>query len=360
VIRGGDVVAPEAGRRRADVFVRDGRIVEAGEAARAIDATGKLVVPGLVDLHAHVFAGQDLGVDPDVVGPASGTTTFVDTGTAGAHLFGAFRRGTIERAVPSVRAFLNISTIGVTSMRLAGELENLAYCDVDACVACAREHADLVLGVKVRASANVVGAAGDEPLRRARAAADRLGLPLMVHIGQAPSGIETVLAALGEGDVLTHCFSGWRDNGLLLDGRVRPSVLAAQRRGVRFDVGHGMGSFDAEVARALLDQGFAPDAISSDIHAYSRDAVGDLPAVMSKFLALGLSLEEVVARTTLHPARALGLDAGTLRVGAPADVAVLELLDGPVEFEDTWGHAFAGERRLRTVTTVQRGEVVHG
>jgi dihydroorotase len=245
-------------------------------------------------------------------------------------------------------------------MLQAGELENLAYCDVDACVACAREHADLIAGVKVRAAANVVGANGDEPLRRARAAADRLGLPLMVHLGPAPSDVEVILAALGDGDVLTHCFTGWEGNGLLLDGRVRPSVLAAQRRGVRFDVGHGMGSFDVEVARAMLDQDFAPDAISSDIHAYSREAVGDLPAVMSKFLALGLSLEEVVARATLHPARALGLEAGTLREGAVADVAVLEVVDGPVEFHDTWGHAFAGQRRLRAVLTIQGGEVVHG
>jgi dihydroorotase len=314
-----------------------------------IDVTDKLVVPGLIDMHAHVFAGQDLGVDPDVVGPATGTTTFIDTGTAGAHTFGAFRRGTIDRAIPRIRAFLNISTIGITSMRLAGEAENLAYCDVDACVGAAREHADLILGVKVRASANVVGANGDEPLRRARQAADALGLPLMVHIGEAPSGIETVLDSLGAGDVLTHCFSGWRDNGLLLDGRIRPSVLAAQRRGVIFDVGHGMGSFDAEVAKMMLDQGFAPDTISSDVHAY---AAARLPDVMSKFLALGLSLDEVVSRATLAPAQALGLT-------PPADdVTVLELVDAPVEWQDTWGHTFAGTQRLRVVHTIQGGEIV--
>jgi dihydroorotase len=339
-----------------DLWISGSRISRPGDATREIDVTGKLVVPGLIDMHAHVFAGQDLGVDPDVVGPASGTTTFIDTGTAGAHTFGAFRRGTIDRAIPRIRAFLNISTIGITSMRLAGEAENLAYCDVDACVDAAREHADLVLGVKVRASANVVGANGDEPLRRARAAADKLGLPLMVHIGEAPSGIETVLDALGSGDILTHCFSGWRDNGLLLDGRIRPSVLEAQRRGVVFDVGHGMGSFDAEVAKALLDQGFAPDTISSDIHAY---ATAQLPDVMSKFLALGLSLDEVIARVTLGPARALGLTGGMLREGELADVTVLELVDAPVEWEDTWDHTFPGTRRLRVVHTIQRGEV-HG
>jgi dihydroorotase len=314
-----------------------------------IDVTGKLVVPGLIDMHAHVFAGQDLGVDPDVVGPQTGTTTFIDTGTAGAHTFGAFRRGTIDRAIPRIRAFLNISTIGITSMLLAGEAENLAYCDVDACVGAAREHADLILGVKVRASANVVGANGDEPLRRAREAADKLGLPLMVHIGEAPSGIEDVLAALGAGDVLTHCFSGWRDNGLLEDGRIRPSVLAAQRRGVIFDVGHGMGSFDVEVARALLDQGFAPDTISSDVHAY---ATARLPDVMSKFLALGLSLDEVVSRATLAPARALGLKV------PDDDLTVFELVDAPVEWEDTWGHTFSGTQRLHTVHTIQGGEIV--
>jgi dihydroorotase len=177
----------------------------------------------------------------------------------------------------------------------------------------------------------------------------------MVHIGEAPSGIETVLNALGSGDVLTHCFSGWRDNGLLgEDGRIRPSVLEAQRRGVIFDVGHGMGSFDAEVARALLDQGFAPDTISSDIHAYST---ARLPEVMSKFLALGLTLDEVIARATLGPARALGLQGGTLREGEPGDVTVLQLVDGPVEWEDTWGHTFAGTRRLQVVLTIQGGEV---
>jgi dihydroorotase len=310
-----------------------------------------------------VFAGQDLGVDPDRVGPASGTTTFIDTGSAGGHLFGAFRRGTIDRAVPRIRAFLNISTLGTTSIRLAGELENLAYCDEDVCVACAEEHRDLIVGVKVRASGNVVGPNGDEPLRRARRAADRLGLPLMVHLGPAPSRVETILDCLGAGDVLTHCFTGAADNRLLDEhGRLRPGVPAAQRRGVRFDVGHGMGSFDSEIARSMLAEGFAPDAISSDIHAYSAECVGDLPTVMAKFVALGLSLEEVVARTTLQPARVLGLDGdgvGTLRVGAPADLVALEVVDGPVVFHDTWGHDFDGTRSLRAALTVQAGRIVH-
>lgn len=371
LLHGGTVVDPEARggmRRRADVLVLDGRIAAVEEAplcpegTRAVDVSGLLVTPGLVDLHAHVFVGQDLGVDPDVVGPASGTTTFVDTGSAGGHLFGAFRRGTIDRATARVRAFLNISSIGATSILLAGELENLAYCDEDVAAICATEHADLVIGIKVRASGNVVGASGAEPMLRARRVADRLGLPLMIHLGPAPPGSEEIMAQLHAGDVLTHCFTGFEDNRLFLDGRVRESVLAARERGVVFDVAHGMSAFDAEVASEMLAAGFLPDTISSDVHAYSLDAIGDLPAVMSKFLALGMDVDDVIDRTTLKPAQHAGLAAdgvGTLRVGAPADVAAFELVEGPIAYADTRGGTFSGSRRLRAALTVRAGAIVH-
>lgn len=369
LLRGGEVLDPASGFRGvADVAVAGGRIAALEEdlprarATRVLDVSGLLVTPGLVDLHAHVFVGQDLGVDPDAVGPASGTTTFVDTGSAGAHVFGAFLRGTIERATPRILSFLNISTIGTTSIMLAGELENLAYCDEDICVACAAEHPDVVIGVKVRASGNVVGASGSEPLLRARRAADRIGVPLMVHLGPAPPGSDEILGQLGAGDVLTHCFTGFEDNRLTVEGRIRPTVTAARERGVRFDVGHGMAAFDAEVAASMIAEGFLPDTISSDVHAYSIGDVGDLPAVMSKFLALGLSLEEVIARTTLAPSRLLGLDGagtGTLRVGAPADLAALRVVDAPVAFSDTRGNAFSGRRSLRAVLTVCDGAVVY-
>jgi dihydroorotase len=371
LLHGGEVLDPEAGtRRRADVAIVDGRIAGVGEGpaiavpedARRVDVGGLLVAPGLVDLHAHVFAGQDLGVDPDVVGPPAGTTTFVDTGSAGAHLIGAFRRGTIDRAQARVRAFLNIASIGATSIMLAGELENLAYSDPDACLAAAREHDDVVIGVKVRASGNVVGASGAEPLHRARRVADDLGVPLMVHLGPAPPGTDEILAALGPGDILTHCYTGFADNRLVLGGRIRDSVLAARERGVVFDVAHGMSAFDAEVAAAMIAEGFRPDTVSSDVHAYSLDSVGDLPAVMSKLLALGMGLEEVVAATTIRPAEHAGLAAdgvGTLRTGACADVTALEIVEGRVTYADTRGSTFSGNRRLRAALTVRAGVVVH-
>lgn len=371
LLHGGEVLDPETGeRRRADLAIVDGRIagvgpagtVEVPEGCRRIDVGGLLVTPGLVDLHSHVFAGQDLGVDPDVVGPPAGTTTFVDTGSAGAHLIGAFRRGTIDRAASRVRAFLNIASIGTTSILLAGELENLAYADVDACLAAACEHADRVIGIKVRASGNVVGANGAEPMHRARRVADQLGLPLMVHLGPAPPDTEEILATLGAGDILTHCYTGFADNRLLVDGRVRESVLAARERGVVFDVAHGMSAFDAEVAAGMIAEGFRPDTISSDVHAYSLDSVGDLPAVMSKLLALGMSLEEVIAAATIVPARHAGLatdGVGTLRPGAPGDVAAFEIVEGGITYADTRGHGFSGDRRLQAALTVRAGVIVH-
>lgn len=373
LLHGGTVVDPEAGgadrmRRRADVLISDGRIAAVGEAldcpegARRVDVSGLLVTPGLVDMHAHVFVGQDLGVDADVVGPASGTTTFIDTGSAGGHLFGAFRRSAVERSSARIRSFLNISSIGTTSILLAGELETLAYADEAVAEACAKENDDLVIGIKVRASGNVVGASGGEPMLRARRVADRLGLPLMIHLGPAPPSSEEIMAELRPGDVLTHCYTGFEENRLFVDGRVRESVLAARERGVVFDVAHGMAAFDAEVATDMLAAGFRPDTISSDVHAYSIDSVGDLPAVMSKFLALGMELDEVIACATLKPAIHAGLAAdgvGTLRPGAPADVAAFELVEGPVQYADTRGRTFTGRRRLRTALTVQAGAVVH-
>jgi dihydroorotase len=369
LLRGGTVFdADRAEFVRADVGIEAGRVRELrpdiGTAgyARVLDVTDRIVSPGLVDFHAHVFRGQDLGLDADVIGPRSGTTTYVDAGSAGAHLFGAFLRSTVQAAIPRIVAFLNISTIGTTSILLAGELANLDYCDEAACESAVARYSDHIVGIKVRASGNVAGPNGLEALGRALRVAERVGLPVMVHVGPKPPTIERIFDLLRPGDIVTHCFTGLDANGAAANGATKPAARAAYERGVAFDVGHGMGGFDVTAARTMIEAGLPPHAISTDLHAYSTQAVADMCAVLTKFLALGLSVGDVLARATISPARLVGLDrqgVGVLRVGGPADVAVLSLEDAHVELTDTVGNVFHGSRRLTTVTTIQAGRIVH-
>lgn len=364
VVRGGQVFDSVQGTfASADVVVTDGVIAALGpgvatdySAAETVDATGLLVAPGLVDMHTHVFPGQVDSVPTARFGPTGATTTFVDAGSAGAHLWGAFTL-LIDQLDQRVVPFINISTIGITSMMLEGELATPPYVSVEECVA-AVSRIPRAAGVKVRASENVGHEHTEAGLHAARAAADELELPLMVHLGPAPADIDMILGSLRAGDVLTHCFTGFAENGLIVDGALRASVVEARERGVLFDVGHGMGGFRYETAQRAFDLGFLPDTISTDLHAYSADLIVDLPTTLSRFLAIGLSLPEVLTRATAAPARALGLleqGIGQLKVGGVADIAVLRLSDEPVEYVDVRGNAYAGSRKLTAEHTIQAG-----
>lgn len=388
VIRGGAVFDPaRTGIAQSDVYLRGEQVVERFEPARTdtvIDATGLLVTPGWVDLHTHIFAGQDLGVDPNLLGPRTSVTTMIDAGSSGAHVYDAFASSVLPTAIPRIRSFLNVSSIGTTSILLAGELRQLAYVDEQACIAAIERHRGQIIGVKVRASENVGGANARRALHRARAIADAVALPLMVHIGPPPPSYDEVLAMLHAGDIVTHCFTGYTrtpiadpDNGDRLYG----AAVAARERGVIFDVGHGGGSFDARRVAAALRAGFPPDTISSDVHAYADlPAGGDvtavaahhpvadsslieqgLPLVATKMLALGLSLEETLLRVTAAPAAVAGLASlgvGSLAPGSPADIALFRLEHGPIALTDPKGFVFSGDRALRAVMTLQAGAVV--
>jgi dihydroorotase len=237
---------------------------------------------------------------------------------------------------------------------------NIDYANVEACAKAVAENADLTLGVKVRITDSVVGQNGLEPLRRAIRAAEMAGkqFRVMCHIGAAPGNLSDLLDLLRPGDILTHAYSG-AGNNTVQGGRVLPAALAAKQRGVVVDVGHGGGSFDYTVCEPAMQQGFGPDTISSDIHGVSINTPGypTLPWVMSKFLGLGMPLEEVVARATSEPGRIIGKvpGLGTLAVGAPADLAIFDLVDGPVEFVDTRNNKRAGTRKLVPVLTVKGG-----
>ncbi|MBI3974420.1 MAG: amidohydrolase/deacetylase family metallohydrolase [Chloroflexi bacterium] len=388
LLQGGEVFDPEQERRYlADVAIANGRIaavardIDPSSAERVIDVRGKLVTPGLIDLHAHGYWGVTYdGLLVDAVAGRSGVTTWVDAGSAGAATFPGFRRYVIAPSRTRIIPFLNLCAIGII-YRGVQEFTDLRFADVSFAVEMVEEHRDLIAGIKLRLGRSIVEGNDDHPIWLAREVADLTGLPIMVHIGEPPPTLPRILAALGPGDVVTHCFRGspWGVGSILVRGAVRPEVRAARERGVRFDVGHGAGGFSFAVARAALDAGFLPDTISSDLHQVSiRGAARDLPNVLSKFLALGMPLEAVIRRATLAPAQVIqqtgrgkgshdtsGAPArggaadrdglGTLRVGAPADIAVFELEHGEFEFVDTLGQCLAGTQRLVNVLTIRAG-----
>jgi len=367
LIRGGQVLDPAQGLRgRYDLGIRWGRVVviapaiPVDRAQRVIAADGNLVVPGLVDLHTHVYPlGSALGLPADELVPYTATTTYVSAGDAGANNFGAFRHYVMASARSRMFAFVHISRIGLAGFPV-GEALNIEYADVDAAAKCVAENSDVVIGVKVRISRNVVGTNQLEPLRRAIRAAEAAGggARVMCHIGDAPGDLSDLLDLLRPGDILTHTYSG-AGNNIVQNGKVLPAALAAKRRGVIIDVGHGGGSFDYTVAEPAIDQGLTPDTISSDIHAVSGNTPGMpyLPWVMSKFLNMGFSLEQVIALVTSAPARVINRvdKLGTLAIGAPADVSILKLVEEPVEFVDTRDHRRAGKRWLKPIQTVRAG-----
>ena len=367
VIRGGDVIDPSQGLRGTrDIGIRNGQIaaiepqIAAEKAAQSIDAKGRLVMPGLVDLHAHVFPqGSAIGLPADELAAFTATTTYVSAGDAGANNFSAFKHYVIAQARSRIFAFVHVSSIGLAGFPV-GEMKNIDYANVDLTAKTVAENQDVVLGVKVRESIDVVGENGLEPLRRARLAAQRSGTDarVMCHIGNAPGDLSELLNLLRPGDVLTHAYSG-AGNNVVQNGRLLEAALEAKKRGVIIDVGHGGGSFSYLIAEPALAQGLMPDTISSDIHAYSGNSpsLPFLPNVMSKFLNLGLSLDQVVSMATERPAKIIGrIDKlGTLQVGAPADVAIMELIEGPVDFVDTMKNVRKGDRQLKPVQLVRAG-----
>ncbi|MCL4466432.1 MAG: amidohydrolase/deacetylase family metallohydrolase [Chloroflexi bacterium] len=330
------------------------------DAGRAIDVSGTIVMPGLVDFHTHAYWGVcEYGVDPDLTFLPRGTTTILDVGSAGAITLPGFRHYVVERSRTRIKALLHVNTAGMTHS--VGELIGLQYLDPERTAAVAKENADLIVGIKVRLSRNVAGENDWQAFQAARKAAELAGIPLMVHFGSSFTPLAQVLDAMRPGDILTHCFSGRANNIMDEKGRLLPEVWAAVRRGVNVDVGHGMGSFNFDTASAALKQGLLPTTISSDLHAYSQPyPVIDLLTVMSKFVyVLGLPLGEVVRRATAVPAQLLGLAdvAGSLRVGAPADVAVVRELAGQFELWDADKNSRLSPNLLTPFLTLRAGEV---
>jgi dihydroorotase len=374
LIKGGRVIDPAQGiSDERDVAISGSKItrlakdIPESEARQVLDARGKIVTPGLIDLHVHVYDGVvPYGIPPDPNCIAKGVTTVVDAGSAGAHTFPGFRRYIINVASTRVYALLNISVIGQACHSMThqwGELLDLRYANPKLAILTIEKNRDVIKGIKIRLGRTLSGENDMQALKLAREAANAVRMPIMVHIGGTTSPLPEILSMLKKGDIVTHCYRGGDGGTLDEKGRVLPAVFKAVERGVHFDVGHGVGSFSFDVAEKALKQDLYPGTISSDLHQLNvAGPVFDLATTLSKFMFLGMTLDQVIERASTNAARTLDFPFGfgTLREGAEADVAVFDLREGNFEFTDCERQRRTGHLKLFPVATVKAGEIYGG
>lgn len=360
--------APSLRFQRLDVRVQDGKITRV-----AADLTpepdehvlrihGKLLLPGLVDFHLHCFRqGQVLSIDAEEVAPRTGTTTFVDGGSSGALNFQAFREHVIEPAGVRILAFLNISAIGLVSVGATGvafaENDDDRLLDIASAIEVIEKNRDIIIGVKVRA---YTGLASPAALTRGREVADRTRSFMMVHIASGPPHFEEILPHLRAGDIVTHIFHGGEDSLLDGQGRVREVFREAKARGVTFDVGLDRIHTSFTVVRAALADGFFPQYLSTDLTMPNRHVTVDMPTTISKFVALGMPLEQAIAASGHSAAVKLGMDKvfGVIREGNQADLGIFELQEGAFEYRDTYGNTLQATKRLAPLQTLYAGRTL--
>jgi dihydroorotase len=364
LIAGGEVRDPARKfGAKADVGIRDGRIAAIEErlprerAREVIDASGLYVVPGLIDLHTHCYhSATTIGIEADPIAARSGVTTWVDAGTFGYAQTPGFRRWIVEPAQARIYGFVylymdNRNPDADPLKYVRGQMKNTGEM--------ATRNRDIILGVKVQVGSNMSGRYSYDLFKIARELCDRFQLKMMAHISFAPPETDQVMELMKPGDVVTHCYNTHSIGILTPEGQIKASVLEARRRGVIFDVGHGSGSFNFEIARKALAAGFAPDTISSDIYSLNVNGpVYDLPTTMSKLLAVGMSFDDVLERVTIAPAKVVDRlpGMGTLAVGAPADVAVVALEQGEFTLTDSQRNTRRVNQRITSRATICRGK----
>lgn len=371
ILRGGHVIDSK-NRLSAvrDVAIKDGKIAAVAEridparATKSVDVNGLYVTPGLIDIHVHVYTGTgekgsyagDNSVPPDGFTFRSGVTTVVDAGSSGARNFEDFKERIIDRSKTRVLAFLNIVGAGMRGDEFEHKLDDM---DAGVAAAMAEKHKGLIVGIK---TAHYRGPEWT-PIERAVEAGTAANIPVMVDFGtdhaERPFR-ELVTKKLRPGDIYTHVYSGNRQE-LQASGKPNPGLVEGRKRGVIFDVGHGGGSFLWRVAVPIVKAGFLPDSISTDLHIGSMNAgMKDMLNVMSKFLALGMTVDEVIARSTWNPAKEIRReDLGNFSVGSPADIAVLRLVKGDFGLVDMYGAKLKGNSKLIAEATLRDGMLVY-
>lgn len=372
ILKGGRVIDPSQNIDGVmDVGFANGRVsavgkdLKAGGDTQVRDVSGYIVSPGLIDLHTHVYwGGTSLGIDADEFCRVSGVTTSVDTGSAGPGNWLGFRKHVIERSQARILAYLHVSFAGIYGFSktvMEGESKNINLMAPAECAEVADANRDLIVGIKVRVGRHSSGDQGTAPLNIALQTAEEVGMPLMCHIDHPPPSYEEVLDMLRPGDVLTHAFRPFPNAPCTAQGTVKDAVLRARKRGVMFDIGHGKGSFAFKTARAMLANGFAPDTISSDVHALCIDGPAfDQVTTMSKFLCMGMSLSDVIKASTVNAAVALQrMEYGSLKAGSLGDATILSVREGRFDYVDVVGEHLIGDRRIVSEGVVLKGEWWH-
>lgn len=359
ILKGGRVIDPSQDLDRVtDVAFAGGKVqaighgLEAGPDTDIRDVSGLIVSPGLIDLHTHVYwGGTSISIDAEDFCRKSGVTTAVDTGSAGPGNFAGFRKHVIEPSEVRILVYLHVSFAGIFAFSptiMVGESKDVDLMAPREAAAVADANRDVIIGIKVRLGRHASGDQGMTPFGYALQVADETGLPLMVHIDEPPPTYEELVDAMRPGDVLTHCFRPFPNAPCTAQGTVKPAVRRARDRGVLFDVGHGKGSFAFKTARAMLANGFLPDTISSDIHQLCIDGPAyDQVTTMSKFLCMGLPLDDVIRRSTINAAMALQRpELGSLKPGSVGDATLLKVSEGEFTYQDVVGEVMTGNRRI--------------
>jgi dihydroorotase len=366
LIKGGTVIDPSQNlHAQLDVAVKDGKILQvapdipADGSRTVIPAKGRIVTPGLIDVHVHVFEGVGpTGVNADQYCLGRGVTTAVDAGSAGYFSIAGLRQYVIKPSATRLFAMIDIGARG-TLMGLAGNYFNLDWLNPQLTARAADANKPDVVAIKVRLSKEITGSNDLEALKRALEAAEISHLPVMVHVGDSFSPLPDILRQLRKGDILTHCYTGRPHGPLDANGKILPEMLECRERGVLFDVGDGGPHLSLDVAEKCLQQNFLPDTIGTDLGGLSINGpVYDLVTELSKFLAVGMSLDQVIERVTLRPTHMFnfGVEIGTLRPGTVADITILDVREGAFVFGDSTGKKRTGKQKLQSVAAIRAGK----